>query len=365
MGNTDPPDPIPFLEEVRRRYDSIHDLRKSIESKANSMISVSGTLVGLFFGFGYFIVQNLGPEFVHIDIVAALLIIGISCTIIALLFSLYAYKVKKYLFVLPGGTFFDEEGEKTYTVESGKKKYTLDELRGLGSNDFRNVMIDNYVEANEKNASINSDRTEHIWFSQWMLFVGILLVPAASFIGFSSVLFPDATTNVPPVAEAGKYQNVSENSIVKLDGGASTDQEGRLKQFIWHQICGTPVMLDNNTSPSPSFKAPLIADASVVNETLGFGLIVIDEKNSASTDNVTIGIRNNDSMGQSIGVSMEESIMSEFFKPLLTVTRNDNGSGPQSNPTITCKKFKLTGPEPTTYDIPEFPFDYSIYYVRK
>ena len=52
-----------FLEELKRRYDLLLDIRKTLENKALSMITFSGTIATLLFGFGYFVINSLGLNY--------------------------------------------------------------------------------------------------------------------------------------------------------------------------------------------------------------------------------------------------------------------------------------------------------------
>ncbi len=81
----------------------------------------------------------------------------------------------------------------------------------------------------------------------------------------------------PPVANAGPDQDVVQGSLVTLDGTNST---GALT-FNWTQVGGTPVTLDDPTSPTPTFTFPSVAD------TLTFELTVTGPGGS-DTDTVLV-----------------------------------------------------------------------------
>lgn len=80
--------------------------------------------------------------------------------------------------------------------------------------------------------------------------------------------------NSRPVAAAGPDRSVAENSLVLLDGGASFDDDaGDVLAFLWRQVAGPPVVLNNATSATASFMAPSV-DAG--GATLAFELVVRD-----------------------------------------------------------------------------------------
>jgi len=86
----------------------------------------------------------------------------------------------------------------------------------------------------------------------------------------------------PPVADAGKDQQVTAGQEVLLDGSQSTDPDGRgIALFHWRQTAGTPVELFDPTAWRPMFFAP---DGSADIETLTFELTVVDSEGLKGRD---------------------------------------------------------------------------------
>ena len=102
-----------------------------------------------------------------------------------------------------------------------------------------------------------------------------------------SVFVQDALDlNTPPIANAGNDQNVNENTLVTLDGTASSDNVA-ISNYLWEQVAGTFVMLDSYSIASPTFTAPPVSSAG---ELLTFQLTVTDGPGlqATSTVNVTV-----------------------------------------------------------------------------
>jgi hypothetical protein len=156
---------------------------------------------------------------------------------------------------------------------------------------FNRDVIDNYLDANKINAELNDKKADWIWFSQWIFFIGIIIIPISTLVVFFN-LPSHKLFNKPPIADAGIDKIVQENSLVELDASGSKDEDGRLKSYFWYEVCGVPVSLDNDSSPFPRFKAPNITGNN--NETLNFRLIITDDNNSATADTVTVTVRNNE-----------------------------------------------------------------------
>jgi hypothetical protein len=67
--------------------------------------------------------------------------------------------------------------------------------------------------------------------------------------------------NVPPTADAGGNQTVTQKSMVTLDASGSFDANGNddIKTYFWEQTLGTRVPLSDNTAVKPTFRAPEIS----------------------------------------------------------------------------------------------------------
>lgn len=99
--------------------------------------------------------------------------------------------------------------------------------------------------------------------------------------------------NSRPVAVAGADRTVAENALVLLDGGASSDSDtGDALAYQWRQVAGPPVVLNNATSATASFTAPLVAAGT----TLTFELVVRDDDPvnplSSAPATVNVGVNN-------------------------------------------------------------------------
>jgi len=74
-----------------------------------------------------------------------------------------------------------------------------------------------------------------------------------------------AQGNHPPNAHAGVTQGAVWGALVQLDATASSDPDNDPLTFSWAQISGTQVTLNNATTATPTFTAPMF-DATLVFE---------------------------------------------------------------------------------------------------
>lgn len=103
-----------------------------------------------------------------------------------------------------------------------------------------------------------------------------------------------------PIAQAGPEQTVEERSTVGLAGVAS-DAEGDVS-FVWEQMSGSDVDLQESDTLTPQFRAPSTQD----DETLVFRLTVTDSAGQSVSDEVTIIVNDRTESSQGIDDDADE-----------------------------------------------------------
>jgi hypothetical protein len=92
--------------------------------------------------------------------------------------------------------------------------------------------------------------------------------------------------NVPPKADAGGDQKAKINDVVKLDGGQSSDEDGKIVSYKWEQTDGPKVDIKNSDEKTASFT---VSD-SAAGSKLSFKLTVVDDKGSSNSDDTIVTI---------------------------------------------------------------------------
>lgn len=97
-----------------------------------------------------------------------------------------------------------------------------------------------------------------------------------------------ASSNQPPVADAGPDQNVESGLMVSLSGENSIDLDDGIASYHWEQINGLPVDLSfDPVEPYASFVAP---EAGGDGESLTFELTVTDYEGLQSVDSCIVNV---------------------------------------------------------------------------
>ena len=93
---------------------------------------------------------------------------------------------------------------------------------------------------------------------------------------------------IPPIADAGTDQRVSEGRTVTLNGSNSDDPDGNINSFQWEQVSGkNQVVLTTPYDKETTFTAPAV-DAE--GDIMTFGLTVKDNDGLSSSDTVTVTV---------------------------------------------------------------------------
>ncbi len=109
---------------------------------------------------------------------------------------------------------------------------------------------------------------------------------------FAIAVTATATTNMPPIANAGSNQRVSKGMEVTLDGTGSSDPDGDNSAliYLWERTAGpTEVTLSNEAASQPTFTIPTVIPTNPASYT--FRLTVNDGQESSAPATVRIFIR--------------------------------------------------------------------------
>jgi hypothetical protein len=149
-----------------------------------------------------------------------------------------------------------------------------------------------------------------------------------------------------PVADAGPDQTVASGATVTLDGSGSSANGGSpIASYQWTQTSGPSVTLDDPTSESPSFTAPVTA----TEEDLVFELLVTNNQGVSSTpDSVTITVT---PAPPPPAPPVADAGPDQTVESGSTVQLDGTGSSANGGPPIASYQWtQISGPEITLHD---------------
>ncbi|MDH3884227.1 MAG: PKD domain-containing protein, partial [Desulfobacterales bacterium] len=93
--------------------------------------------------------------------------------------------------------------------------------------------------------------------------------------------------NQPPQADAGPDLTVNVGDLVTLDGSNSSDPDDGIAGYLWKQVDGPQVKLNNPPPERPTFIAPQVSEGKAA---LTFELTVTDSAGQPATDTAVVTV---------------------------------------------------------------------------
>ena len=163
--------------------------------------------------------------------------------------------------------------------------------------------------------------------------------------------------NVPPKADAGDDQKVEVNTEVKLDGGKSSDEDGKIASYKWEQTDGPEVDLKQADKQTSTFDVP----ESAADSKLVFTLTVVDDKGDSASDDVSVEVAAVQNVPPKADAGDDQKV------EVNTEVKLDGGKSSDEDGKIASYKWEQTdGPEvdlkqadkqTSTFDVPESAAD--------
>ena len=155
---------------------------------------------------------------------------------------------------------------------------------------------------------------------------------------------PGASGNTIPIANAGADQllTVAPGTLISLTGQGSSDPDGDSLSYLWEQVGGTPVTLNDATRANPSFT---YAPPPGQTETLVFNLTVNDGTIVSQLDQVSIQLTRANAAPTAIA-GPDQQLRSVDNSTVVTLD-GTNSSDPDANTTLTYQWTQVSGPAVT------------------
>jgi|SRR5215211_7682646 len=143
-----------FLSELKSQFEKLIDLKKTIDNKANTMITIASSIVTLNVAIGTFLITRIVEKdnnFYGTSI--GLLALGVILSVISIQRFIHSYGIKSYYYPMGSTSFFDK-GEY--------KPEWVDEVRNLSEKEFNDRLFKGYLNAMKTAEENNQSKTRNI-----------------------------------------------------------------------------------------------------------------------------------------------------------------------------------------------------------
>jgi hypothetical protein len=165
-----------ILEEVEKAGEKEFQNKSELESKAVSMITMSGTIATLFMGFGSILLRDIPSEDWEILLPASLILLTeVILTTLVIKYSLDAYR-------LEGKHYFEFFLSRVFGPDSKKNRAVISEIITSGLGSFMHDLINNHMTSIPANLEVNKDKTKKVITSQKLFLCALTMVPIFAFI---------------------------------------------------------------------------------------------------------------------------------------------------------------------------------------
>jgi len=149
-----------FLSELKSQFDRDMEVRKNLDSKITSMITMSSSVVTVLIGIGTLLVSNIEPKTDVFGISLWILGFGILTAIACIILLIKSYAMRTYTYPMGHERFFkdDEKGEYDYEMIKKFRTASLDK--------FAQLMIEEYLVSIKNSSKANSNKVKYIKLGQ-------------------------------------------------------------------------------------------------------------------------------------------------------------------------------------------------------
>jgi hypothetical protein len=169
-----------FLEELKSEYLEGLELKNSLDSKANNILTASIASSTLLIAIGTFLLSTIPLTTMLFGLSLSLFGAGIVFAVLAIFHSLKAFEIKGYVFAVKDNPFFDKEGN----IITEK----VNEYRFKKKTDFIGERISDYLVCLRFNIRKNQRKASKIRQSQLFFVVAISLITAFLIVLLTSVV---------------------------------------------------------------------------------------------------------------------------------------------------------------------------------
>ena len=149
-----------FLQELKLQFDKEIELRKNLDTKASTMITVASAVSTLLTAIGTFLISRIIEKDIFYGISILILGVGIMLAVLGIWRFITSYSLRGYTYPMGHEWFFDQG-------EYNRKR--VDTIRNLSIKDFSDRLYKGYLESVRTSAQLNASRAAAIKWGQKFL----------------------------------------------------------------------------------------------------------------------------------------------------------------------------------------------------
>jgi hypothetical protein len=104
------------LAELKSQFDKDIDLRKTLDNKANTIITVISGITTLLIAIGTFLISRIVEKNIVYDISIGILALGVVLATVSIWYFIQSYSLRSYKYAVGHEYFFDEQGNRFSTI---------------------------------------------------------------------------------------------------------------------------------------------------------------------------------------------------------------------------------------------------------
>ena len=164
-----------FLQELKIQFDRYVQLKERLDTKANNMIMMAGTIAVLFMGFGAFLLSDVEftSNYGFPIIASGALVVEVILTMITIKCALDSYKLRTYIHPISFRTFFRGNQKK-------QKDDVINLFRTGTDDELEKHFITEYLNCIRSYQMQNDEQTHGINVAQRAFLGAIVMIPIFS-----------------------------------------------------------------------------------------------------------------------------------------------------------------------------------------
>jgi hypothetical protein len=160
-----------FLDELRYQFDRENDLRKTLDTKATTMITIATTMITINLAIGTFLISKMMVNYTVYYTSIGILILAIIFSIKGILKLIKSYELKDYDYPI---------GHKHFFENNDYDMSMIDGVRNITEKQFNDRMFKGYLKSIKTSDELNTKKSIGIregqsWIVRTLITIIILL----------------------------------------------------------------------------------------------------------------------------------------------------------------------------------------------